>query len=54
MAGRGVSNKDVVAAAVASALHMPTTPFPSSADAVANMDSAPLPVPEDEEEDLRL
>ena len=52
------SNKDVVAAAVASALHMPTAPtFTSTKEDIANMDSAPRPTlyqEEEEEEDLRL
>jgi hypothetical protein len=51
------SSKDVVAAAVASALHMPTSnPIPNSADVVMNMDSRlhPTPGEEEEEEDLRM
>lgn len=49
-----VSNKDVVAAAVASALHMPMGPAFSDSDVVMDMDSAPLPKPDDEEDGLRL
>jgi hypothetical protein len=55
MSGRGVNNKDVVAAAVASALHMPAAPSFTTSDVVMDMNTAPLPTPEDEEEeDLRL
>lgn len=56
LSGSSSKNKEVVAAAVASALHMPTSnPIPNStlAQTVMDMDSAPLPMPE-EEEDLRL
>lgn len=55
------SNKDVVEAAVASALHMPTSnPMPNSLldVAVSNTDSTQLHIPEkeeeEEEEDLRM
>ena len=52
----GSRSKEVVEAAVASALDLPTssTTTNSSTSVMSNIDTAPLPIPEEEEENLRL